>query len=40
MSAAGWWFDGVLAGSLIVLAWGTVSARDIFTGHTFALCDV
>lgn len=32
MSAAGWWFDGVLVGSLIVLAWGTVSARDIFTG--------
>ena len=32
MSAAGWWFDGILMGSLLVLAWGTVSARDPFTG--------
>jgi multisubunit Na+/H+ antiporter MnhB subunit len=32
MSWAAWWFDGVLVGSLVVLAWGSVSARDPFTG--------
>jgi len=32
VSWAAWWFDGVLVGSLIVLAWGSVMARDPFTG--------
>jgi multisubunit Na+/H+ antiporter MnhB subunit len=29
---AAWWFDGIHVLSLVVLAWGTVSARDPFTG--------
>jgi multisubunit Na+/H+ antiporter MnhB subunit len=32
VNAAAWWFDGVLVASLLVLAWGTVAARDTFTG--------
>lgn len=32
MSWTAWWFDGVLVGSLVVLALGSVTARDPFTG--------